>query len=104
VYKFALSLCLVVPTVVWAQTHVTPEGSGGAAGPGPSRGAILRQFADDPDVRAQREAYESQKRERELERQRVWREQDQQILQGEEKQRSRFYCAVPAHQSEPECR
>jgi len=103
-YKFALSLCLVMPTLVQAQTYVTPEGSGGGVLPDQSRAAILRQFADDPDVRAQREAYEAQKRNRELERQRRWQEQDQQNLRSEDRQRSQFYCATPAHQNEPDCR
>ena len=104
VHKFACLLCLVMPTVVLAQGYVTPDASGGAVMSAPSREAILRQFGEDPDVRAQREAYEAQKRERELERQRLWREQDQQSQRQEKKQRSQFYCAVPAHQDEPECR
>jgi len=93
-----------MPALASAQGTVTPGLSGGTVPPGASRSAILRQFADDPDVRAQREAYENKKVERETERQQRWREQDEQTRREQDRQTSRFYCAAPAHRDEAECR
>lgn len=103
--KLALSLCLAMPLCVHAQTTITPSGAGDTTVQGASRTAIIRQFGgEESDVRSQRDTYEAKQRDRELDRQRRYREQDEQIQQAKDRQTSRFYCSSPAHQSDPECR